>query len=118
MENALAFLIAGLALATLMTALVYQFLGKLRASCWLLLVFPVILSVVAFLSFSSGTGRDVGTDLRSDQNMAIFCISLLCLSVFAVLRPRWRWLFWLAWLPNAIACGTLVYLVLFWHVFS
>jgi len=114
----LAFLIAGLALATLMMALVYQFLGKLRASCWLLLVFPVILSVVAFLSFSSGTGRDVGTDLRSDQNMAIFCISLLCLSVFAVLRPRWRWLFWLAWLPNAIACGTLVYLVLFWHVFS
>jgi len=114
----LAFLIACLALVTMIMAVVYQFLGRLRASCWLLLVFPVVLSIVALLSYSNGIGKEAGTDLRSDQNMAIFCISLLALSALAVLRPRWRWLFWLAWLPNAIACGTLVYLVFFWHVFS
>ena len=115
----MAFLIAGLALATIIMAVVYQLLGKLRASCWLLLVFPVVLSIVALFSYLNNAGRaSPGTDLRSDQSMAIFCLSLLVLSVLAKLRPRWRWLFWLAWLPNAIACGTLVYLVLFWHVFS
>jgi len=114
----LALLTASVALVSLLIAIVYQFLGKLRASCLLLLVFPVVLSTVALLSYSNGAGRSPGTDIRSDQNMAIFCIGLLVLSALAALRPRWRWLFWLAWLPNAIACGTLVYLVLFWHVFS
>lgn len=46
------------------------------------------------------------------------CLVALALSLFAALRPNWRWLFWGVWSLNAVASCIVLYLVLFWHLFA
>jgi hypothetical protein len=48
----------------------------------------------------------------------VYVLVLLVLSVFAALRPKWPWLFWIAWAPSGFICGILVYLAFFWKVFN
>ncbi|HVU46281.1 MAG TPA: hypothetical protein VHD85_09155 [Terracidiphilus sp.] len=110
--------IAAFAVVLLVTAVVFQFLKKLRLACWTLFAFPVVLSIAGLLSLIKDPAVVGATAFRANGNVLVFCIGLIGLCILAVLRPGWRWLFWMAWLPSAFICGALVYLVFFWNVFS
>lgn len=55
--------------------------------------------------------HESGGPLYSDLTMLPYLAVPLLLSVFAALRPDWRWLFWAGWTPNAIASAYFVYAI-------
>jgi hypothetical protein len=110
--------LAILVIALLLAAAALQLLGKLRSSCWLLVIFPGFLCLAYLRELIQGPQRIGLATYVSDQKQIVAALGMLAFSVFVAFRTRWRWLFWLEWILNGIACGMLVYLVFFWKVFS
>lgn len=102
----------------LLAAAALQLRGQRRLGCWLLAVFPAFACIAYLRDLVQGAQRLGLATYQSDQKQVGAALVLLAVSVVAALRPRWRWLFWIEWIFNAIACGILVYLVFFWKVFS
>jgi len=111
-------LLAVFVIVLLLAAAALQLVGRRRIACWLLAVFPGFACVAYLRDLAQGAQRLGLAAYQSDQKQFGAALVLLAISVFAALRPQWRWLFWLEWIFNAIACGVLVYLVFFWKVFS
>ena len=105
-------------LAVLLIAAALQLRSQRRVSCWLLAVFPAFACIGYLRDLAQGVQRIGLAAYRNDQKQFGAAFVFLAFSVVAALRPQWRWLFWLEWIFNAIACGVLVYLVFFWKVFS
>lgn len=99
-------------------AAVLHITGKRAVGCWLLAIFPASACAAALYDLSLGSTRIGLAAFESDQKQLVFCVLLLALTLFAALRPRWPWLFWIAWMPNLCVCAVLVYLAFFWKVFS
>jgi hypothetical protein len=114
MGHFVAFVVVGLLVAT--AAL--QLTGRPRLSCWLLALFPACLCAGCLVDLVHGAAQIGASAYRSDRKQLISCLIFLAISLFAALRSQWRWLFWLAWVLNALICGILVYLAFFWKVFS
>src|SRR5208337_4453540 len=85
--------------------------GKRVFGCWLLALFPASTCIAILYDLSRGSARIGLGAFESDQKQLLFCLVLLALSLFAALRPKWPWLFWIAWIPAAFVCAGLVYLV-------
>jgi hypothetical protein len=104
-------------IALLLAAAALQLRGKRSLSCWLLVVFPGFLCLAYLHDLAKGP-RVLGLGaFQSDQKQLIVALFMLAVSIFAALRPQWRWLFWTEWFLNGMVCGMLVYLVFFWKVF-
>jgi hypothetical protein len=92
--------------------------GNRVIGCSLLVLFPAFVCVAILYDLSLGVTRIGRGAFQSDQKELVFSLVLLVLSLFAALRPKWPWLFWIAWAPCALAGGVLVCLEYFWKVFS
>jgi hypothetical protein len=105
-------------IALLLAAAALHITGRPRVAGWLLVVFPAFLCLAYLRDLAKGP-RILGVaPFQSDQKQLVVAFFMLAVSIFAAFRTRWRWLFWLEWLLNGIACGMLVYIVFFWKVFS
>lgn len=111
-------LLALLVIVLLLAAAAMQLRGRRRTACWLLAVFPGFACIAYLRDLVQGAERIGLATYQSDRKQFAAAFVLLAISVVAALRPQWRWLFWLEWIFNAVACGILVYLVFFWKVFS
>jgi len=111
-------LLAVFVIGALLFAAALQLTGHRRPACWLLAVFPGFACIAYARDLVQGAERIGLATYQSDQKQFGAALLLLAVSIIAVVRPQWRWLFWLEWAFNAIACGILVYLVFFWKVFS
>jgi len=111
-------LLTGFVIVLLLLAAFLQLRGRRRIACWLLAVFPGFACIAYLRDLAQGAERLGLATYQSNQKQFGAALALLAISVVAVLRSQWRWLFWLEWVFNAIACGVLVYLVFFWKVFS
>jgi hypothetical protein len=105
-------------IALLLAAAALQLTGRPRFSCWLLVIFPGFLCFAYLRELHQGPQRLGLSAYLSDQKQFGVALCMLAFSIFVAFRTSWRWLFWLEWILNGIACGMLVYLVFFWRVFS
>ena len=87
-------------------------------ACWLLALSPASLCIGIIRDLCLGVRQIGQAAIKDDHNHLVFCLVLLALSLLAVLRTNWQWLFWIAWTLNAMVCAVLLYMVLFWKVFS
>lgn len=86
--------------------------------CWLLALFPLSLDIGILLDMSHGV-RNLGqAGYNSDVRILPFFLALLIVTVLAAVHPKWSWLFWIAWVFNALCCAIAVFLTFFWKVFS
>jgi hypothetical protein len=94
-------------------------LRKRRALAgWLLTAAGAAMCVGLAAELMRGVARIGLSTYQSDQRQLGFFLVALMTSLTAALRPRWRVLFWIAWLMNALVCAALVYLAFFWKVFQ
>ena len=107
--------IAGVVL--LLIAAVVQLMGRRRTSALLLCILPGYAVILALIDVAKGPIK-LGGSYESDQIELLVLAALLALTLAAVWLSRHRWLFWLAWVANAVVCGALVYLAFIWHPFG
>ncbi|HEX4283751.1 MAG TPA: hypothetical protein VHZ28_01580 [Terracidiphilus sp.] len=111
-------LLAVFVVVLLLAAAALHLRGLWRVACWLLAVFPGFACVAYLHDLAQGPARIGLAAYQGDRKQLGAAFLLLVFSVVVALRPQWRWLFWIEWAFNAIACGVLIYLVFFWKVFS
>ena len=109
--------LALIAVALLLAAAGLALSSRPRAACWVMVVFPGFLCLAYARDLALGPARLGQAAYASDQKQLLVALAMVGVSVFAVFRTRWRWLFWLEWCLNAIVCGMLIYLVFFFKVF-
>ena len=107
-----------LVIVLLLAAATFQLRGRRRVGSWLLAVFPGFACLAYVRDLVQGPDRIGLAAYQSDRKQFGAALVLLAFSVLVALRPQWRWLFWVEWVFNAIACGVLVYLAFFWKVFN
>jgi hypothetical protein len=105
-------------IALLLAAAALHLRGLRRLGCWLLAVFPAFACIAYLRDLLQGAQHLGLAAYQGDRKQLGAALALLAMSALAALRPQWRWLFWIEWIFNGIACGVLVYLVFFWKVFS
>jgi hypothetical protein len=89
------------AIAALIGAAILQFAQRLVIAGWLLVVPTPAGGWSFYRSLWALGGFTLGGVEGVEALLPVFGIVFL-LSLFAALRPKWRWLFWIAWLPNAL----------------
>ena len=87
-------------------------------ACWLLVVFPASLSIGLALDLAHGAAKLGQASYHSDLRTLPYLLGFLLITVIAALRPRWGWLFWIAWVFSAFVSAVVVMLTYFWKVFS
>jgi len=107
-----------LAIALLLLCAVVFFTPWRRLGCWLLALFPLALVVGILLDMAHGVQNAGQSGYSSDQRILPFFLALLAVTILGALKPKWGWLFWIAWFFNALFCALAVFLTFFWKVFS
>ncbi|MBW8870406.1 MAG: hypothetical protein JF563_06470, partial [Acidobacteriales bacterium] len=97
---------------------VLRFTHRKNVACWLLVIFPAALSLGLFLDLAHSSAKLGQVSYSSDLRTLPYLLGFLVITLLAALRPKWGWLFWIAWLFSAFLCGVLVFLTYFWKVFS
>ena len=106
------------AIILLIVCLVLQFTARRAWSCWLLVLFPAIISFALLLDISHGAQKLGPASYHSDLRALPYALAFLAFTLLAAFRPTWRWLFWIIWFICALMCAVIVYLTFFWKVFS
>ena len=94
------------------------FMHRRKLACWLLVIFPAALCIGLFLDLAHGAAKLGEASYRSDLRTLPYLLGFLLVTLAAALRPKWGWLFWLAWLFSAFVSAVVVFLTYFWKVFS
>ena len=89
-----------------------------KLASWLLVVFPAALCIGLFLDLAHGAAKLGQASYSSDLRTLPYLLGFLVITIAAALRPRWSWIFWIAWLFGALVCAVVVFLTYFWKVFS
>lgn len=97
---------------------ILQFTRRRALGCWLLVLFPAALSFALLLDLAHGSSKLGAAAFNTDLRTLPYLGSLLLVALVGALRPRWRWLFWIAWVISAVMTSIAVYLTFFWKVFS
>jgi hypothetical protein len=111
-------LLASAVVVLLIAASVSRGKGKLALGCWLLVPFPVFNLVAILLELSRGAAKLGLGAFESDKRQLMYCIAVFVITLLAALRPKWPWLFWIAWSLNAFFATILFYATFFWKVFN
>ncbi|MFZ0746993.1 MAG: hypothetical protein WAM85_21495 [Terracidiphilus sp.] len=114
----MASLVVPILIGLLVAVAVLHVILNRKLAAWLLVLFPASLCGAALADLSRGAEKLGQTAYESDQKQLVYCFFLLALSLTAALRPKWLWLFWIAWVADALVCGIFVYLACFWKAFS
>lgn len=97
---------------------VLRFMRRKTLACWLLFIFPAALSIGILGDLAHGVAKLGQASYNSDLRTLPYLLGFLGITLLAALRPRWGWLFWIAWVFSAFICGIVVFLTYFWKVFS
>ena len=97
---------------------VLRFTHKKNLACWLLVLFPAALSLGLFLDLAHGATKLGRASYSSDLRTLPHLLGFLVITLLAAFRPKWGWLFWIAWLFSAFVSAVVVFLTYFWKVFS
>ena len=97
---------------------VLHFTRLRRLGCWLLVIFPSALCAALLRDLAKGAQKLGEASYRSDFKTLLPLVGFLSVTLFAALRPRWGWVFWIAWTLSALVCSLIVFLTYFWKVFS
>ena len=106
------------AIALLLLCAVLFFTPGRRLGCWLLALFPLAIDIGILVDMVHGAQKLGQAGYSSDERILPVFLVLLAVTILAALRPRWGWLFWIAWFFNALFCALAVFLTFFWKVFS
>jgi hypothetical protein len=104
------------AIVLLLACAVFHFMRKRSLACWLLVLFPATLCARLLLDLARGAEKLGPASYHSDLRVLPFLLVLLAITVFAALRPKWRWLFWITWLISAPICAGIAFLTFFLKV--
>lgn len=97
---------------------VLWFMRRRELACWLLVVFPAALCVGLGLDLAHGAAKLGEASYRSDLRTLPYLLGFTALTLLAALRPKWGWLFWIAWAFSGLVGAVVVLLTYFWKVFS
>lgn len=111
-------LVLAVAIALGIAAAAFYATGKPVPAYWLLALSPASLCGAILRDLSRGVRQIGQAAIEDGRSHLTFCLVVLVLSLLPALRPEWPWLFWIAWTLNALVWGVLLYLLLFWKVFS
>lgn len=114
----MATLIASAVVVLLIAAAASRSKGKLALGCWLLVPFPVFNLVAILVELSRGSAKLGMGAFETDSRQLWYCIAVFVITLLAALRPKWPWLFWIAWSLNAFFGAILFYATFFWKVFN
>jgi hypothetical protein len=89
-----------------------------KLGCWLLVIFPAVLCAGLLKDLAKGAQKMGQASYQSDLKTLLPLVGFLAITLFAAVRPRWGWAFWIAWILNALVCAIVVFLTYFWKVFS
>ena len=114
MEEALvAAIFCWLAVVLVLACAVLHFTRRRRLACWLLVIFPAALCVALLFDLAHGTAKLGQASYNSDMRTLPYVLGFLVISLLAALRPKWGWLFWIAWVFSALVCAVVVFLTYF-----
>lgn len=102
----------------LVACAVLFFTRQRRVGCWLLVMLPAALCAGLLKDLAKGAAGLGEASYQSDLKTLLPLIGFLVITLFAALRPRWGWVFWIGWILSALVCAVVVYLTYFWKVFS
>jgi hypothetical protein len=114
----LAVLFCWLVVVLVLVSAVLHFTRLRTLACWLLALLPASLCFGLLRDLFKGTQQLGQASYQSDLKTLLPLVGFLAISVFAALKPKWGWLFWIAWLLGALVCAVVVFLTYFWKVFS
>ena len=97
---------------------ILHFTRRRKLACWLLAIFPAALCVGIVFDLAHGVQKLGQASYSSDLRTFPYVLGFLLISVIAALRPKWAWLFWIAWVFSTLVCAAAIYLTYFWKVFS
>jgi hypothetical protein len=106
------------AVVLLLVCAVLFFTRLRKLGCWLLVIFPAALCAALLRDLAKGAQKLGEASYQSDLKTLLPLVGFLAITLFAALRPRWGWVFWIAWILNALVCALVVFLTYFWKVFS
>ena len=107
-----------LAVILVFVCAVLRFTNRNILACWLLVIFPAALSLGLFVDLAHGVVKLGQASYNSDLRTLPYVLGYLVITLLAAFRPKWGWLFWIAWLFSAFICAVVVFLTYFWKVFS
>src|SRR5208337_1527220 len=114
----MAALFASAVVVLLLAAAALHGKGKRVLGCLLLTPFSAFNLTAILLDTSRGAAKLGLGASESDKRQLLYCIALFAVTLLAALRPKWPWLFWIAWLLNCFVCAILFYMTFLWKVFS
>lgn len=114
----MAVLFCWFAIALLLVCAVLFFTPLRKLGCWLLVIFPASLCLGLVIDLAKGAQKLGEASYQSDLKTLLPLVGFLAVALFAALRPRWGWLFWIAWVLSALVCAVIVFLTYFWKIFS
>lgn len=114
----MAVLFCWFAILLLVVCAVLFFTSLRKLGCWLMVVFPAALCAALLKDLTKGARKMGEASYHSDLMVLLPLFALLVITVLAALRPRWGWVFWIAWILNALVCALIVFLTYFWKIFS
>jgi hypothetical protein len=106
------------AIALVLGSAILHFTRLRTLACWLLALLPASLCVGLFIDLAKGAQNVGQASYQSDLKTLVPLAGFLAISVFAAIKPKWRWVFWIAWVLDALVCAVVVFLTYFWKVFS
>lgn len=107
-----------LAVILVLACAVVHFTHRKNLACWLLVIFPGALCLGVFLDLAHGAQALGEASYSSDLRTLPYLLGFLVITLIAAFRPRWGWLFWIAWVFSSLVCAVVVFLTYFWKVFS
>lgn len=97
---------------------VLHFTRQRTVACWLLALLPASLCVGLLMDLAKGAQKLGQGGYQSDLKTLLPIIGFLALAIFAAIKPKWGWLFWIAWVFGALTGAVVVFLTYFWKIFS
>ncbi len=102
----------------LVAAPILRAVHRTAQSGWLLTVLPAAASLASLEELARGAAAVGEGTFESAEKQLGFFLLLLFVTVLAAFRAQTHWLFWVAWLMNAVVCVLVLWMALFWRVFA
>jgi len=106
------------AVVLVLASAVLHFTRLRTLACWLLALLPALLCVGLLMDLAKGAQKLGQASYQSDLKTLLPLTGFLALAVFAAVKPKWGWIFWIAWVLGSLVCAVVVFLTYFWKVFS
>lgn len=118
MGYSMAVLFCWFAIILVLGSAILHFTHLRRLSCWLLVLLPASLCLGLLMDLAKGAQKLGEASYHSDLKTLLPLVGFLAVAVFGAIKPKWGWIFWIAWVLGVLVCAVVVFLTYFWKVFS